>query len=127
VDAEGNPPPFTVGSVTRDGVVVVAVAGEVDMDTAGLLRAELTVRLDLSPPALVVDLHDVTFFGSEGISLLLETKLRTDDLGARLAVVVSRNALRPLEVTGVARLFDLAATRTDALRKLTEAGPTSGQ
>jgi hypothetical protein len=63
VDEEGNPPPLTVGSVTQDGVVVVAVVGEVDRDTVGLVRAELTARLDLSPPALVVDLHDVAFFG----------------------------------------------------------------
>jgi anti-anti-sigma factor len=120
VDEQGNTPLLTVGSVTQDDVVVVVVAGEVDMDTAGLMRAELTARLDLSPPALVVDLDGVAFFGSAGIALLLEAKQRTDDLGARLVVVAGRRALRPLAVTGVVKLLDLAETRADAIRMLNQ-------
>jgi anti-anti-sigma factor len=105
VDEQGNSPLLTVGSVTQD-----------DMDTGELIHAELTARLDLSPPALVVDLAGVVFFGSAGIALLLEAKQRTDDLGARLAVVAGRSAPRPLAVTGVGKLFGLAETRADAIR-----------
>ncbi len=55
----------------RDSVVVT-VAGEVDLSTAGLLTQGLTaVGLISQPPRTLVDLSAVTFFGAAGLTSLV--------------------------------------------------------
>jgi anti-anti-sigma factor len=109
-------PVLTVDTVRTDQAVVVVVAGEVDADTAGPVYIELSAGLGSAPPALVVDLSEVTFFGSAGIALLVEAKQHTEDTGTGLALVaVNRAVLRSLEVAGVASFFDVYPTRSEAL------------
>lgn len=113
---DGSSPLLTVDTVRTDQAVVVVVVGEVDAHTAGSVRSELSTGLDSGPPALIVDLSGVTFFGSAGIALLVEAKQHSEDTDTGLAVVAaSRVVLRSLEVAGVAGLFDVHRTRAEAL------------
>ncbi|MCE6995473.1 hypothetical protein LZG04_11750 [Saccharothrix sp. S26] len=43
----------TAADIARDGVLVTIVTGEVDLDNAAELAAELSARLDEQPTALV--------------------------------------------------------------------------
>ena len=57
--------PFAVGSRQADGVTVVDVGGEVDVETAPRMRAALAAAVDAGLP-VVVDLGEVTFMDSFG-------------------------------------------------------------
>ena len=109
----GQPSPILDIRVTRAGdVLVVGVKGEVDMDTVPEVRAAIASGLDGHASALVLDLTEVGFFSSAGLSLLLETRRRVDTL----AVVATRRAvLRPIQLTAIAPLLSVFATVDEAL------------
>jgi anti-anti-sigma factor len=91
----------TIRVVSRDGVPVVEVSGEIDLVSGGPLLAVLSEQLDRRPAELVVDLNGVDFFGSTGIRVLVDADARARDLGAVLVVAANTRAvLRPLVVTG---------------------------
>jgi anti-sigma B factor antagonist len=108
-----------VGEVVRFDVVrhggdatVVHVVGEIDTLTAPVLRAQLDEHLPVVP-LLVLDLSDVTFLGSAGLAVLVETQksARSRDVGLRL-IATTRAVTRPLEVTGLIDLFTIADSAT---------------
>ena len=95
--------------------VVVGVAGEVDHTTVGALHFELATALALAtPPApVVLDLTGVTFFGSAGLTELVEQHKRA---GGPLRVVAAhRRVLRPIQLTELDRMLRLFPTRDSAL------------
>lgn len=61
--------PFAVQSRQAEGVTVVEVGGEVDVETAPRMRAALAAALDAGLP-VVVDLGGVTFMDSFGFGVL---------------------------------------------------------
>lgn len=94
---------------------VVTVMGEVDALTAPELAAFLTAQL-VAVQVVVVDLDDVRFLDSAGLSVLFEvSELATrDDRDLRL-VCDSRSAALALEVTGLREYFTFAETVPAAL------------
>ncbi len=110
----------------RRGASIVRCAGEVTMASAATLRETLEKLVADHPPVLVVDLGDVGFFGSSGISALVAAQERADRAGVLLAVVAGgRPVLRPLEVTTVDRVLTLYPSVDEALDALdpVTAGP----
>lgn len=65
------------------GATVLAVAGEVDMLTAPLLRQHLDEHFGVQAP-IVVDLSRVEFFGSNGLAVVFDAQQR-----ARLKAAIS--------------------------------------
>jgi stage II sporulation protein AA (anti-sigma F factor antagonist) len=61
-------------SEPRPGVLVVAPAGEVDLSTVGLLRAASYRAVEAGPDRVVVDLSGLTFCGSTGLVVLMDTQ-----------------------------------------------------
>lgn len=99
-------PEFAVAERRHAGCAVVVVRGELDIDTAPDVWMVARQAVDTKPLSLIVDCTGVTFFGSTGISLLLELRgvCREHGLPFRL-VADSRAVLRPLEVTDLLREF----------------------
>jgi anti-sigma B factor antagonist len=91
--------------------VVVDVTGELDALTAPRLLDALHVQLSA---VLVVDLTAVTFMGSAGISVLIETRQRSPHIDLRV-VAATRAALRPLQITGVDTVLNVYPSRDEAL------------
>lgn len=102
-----------------DRVVVVRVAGELDMLSERAPEEEVHARIAARPPAVVLDLREVTFFGSNGISLVLGAvqEARRNHVGFAL-VADSRPVLRPLEVTDVLAVVDVFGTVDGAVAAL---------
>jgi anti-anti-sigma factor len=99
-------PEFAVAERRHAGCAVVVVRGEVDVDTAPDVWMVARQAIDSKPLSLVVDCTGVTFFGSAGISLLLELRGVCGELGVPFRLVAdSRTVLRPLEVTDLLREF----------------------
>ncbi|NYI06355.1 STAS domain-containing protein [Allostreptomyces psammosilenae] len=86
-----------------DGSVVLAVRGDLDLDTVPELRDGITQCLAHRPTVIIVDLHDVGFMDSAGLGTLLECHRRASSVGVRLRVAsASPLILRVLRMTGTA-------------------------
>ncbi len=99
---DGNPN-IDIDIVEHDGMVVVAVEGEVDLCAAALLARSLAIAQETDAPAIVLDLDRVSFMDSAGVHVLLQFSAaeRTRD---RLGVTQGAPQVqRLLEVTGVRR------------------------
>ncbi|MFB9902789.1 STAS domain-containing protein [Allokutzneria oryzae] len=89
------------------GGSVVHVRGEIDMVSATPLRQECVGQLDRSGPLLVLDLSEVTFLGSSGLSVLAETAELAKARNKRFRLVYQGPVVgNPLAVTGMDAEFD---------------------
>lgn len=99
--------------------VVLAAAGEVDLDTGPRLRAALADLLEQAKPVpVVVDLTDVTFLGSTGIAVLVDAHWQAAQLHIPLTIVVAPEGPvhRTLRTAGVDRHLNLTHDMGTALR-----------
>jgi anti-sigma B factor antagonist len=93
-------PEFELTVSSDDGVRLVAVSGELDLDTMGELNAALAVDDGLA--TTVVDLRGLTFIDSSGVSGVMAAARRARDAGERLVCVPGRASIqRVFELTGV--------------------------
>jgi anti-sigma B factor antagonist len=112
-----EPPAESTGvAVTHAGAAEVwAVEGEIDIAT----KSRLQTVLDAVPRGdapLVLDLTDVTFMDSTGLSALLAIVRVAGESGRRLAIVCPEGPVRLiLAVTGVEEDLPLYPTRAAAL------------
>ena len=83
------------------------MTGQIDVATTDELAGEIRDALDREPETVVVDLSAVGFFGSGGLSTLLEADGRARASGCRLVVIPGTGVVR--------RLLD----RTKAEQRLT--------
>jgi anti-anti-sigma factor len=106
---------FTVRTDERDGVVIVTIAGELDMATAPRASVVLKDATGRGNP-VVIDMTGLRFFSSAGLTLLvqLDDQRRTAPTDIRL-VGDQRVVLRPLELTGLLDLFPVHTTLDAAL------------
>ena len=87
--------------------VVLRAEGEVDSYTADLLRDKLSEAFGAGLP-VVLDLSDVEFFASVGLSVLVEFHLRGEDRGTPLRLVSPRGSvLRALKATTLNQTLEL--------------------
>ena len=106
---------LTARIVERDGVVVVDIAGELDMATVRTLDPALDDAIGRGRP-VVVDMTGLTFFSSTGLSVLarLDEYRRQTPLDLRL-VAGQRVVILPLRLSGLQDLFPIHHTLDDAL------------
>jgi anti-sigma B factor antagonist len=107
---------LTVHTEQRGDVVVVSVAGELDMATAPQLQDQITDLLDKGRSRLVFDLSDVSFCDSTGLSVFVRAKNSSDEAGGvvRLAAP-QRGVLRILEVSGLVEVLHTYPTVEQAV------------
>jgi anti-anti-sigma factor len=94
--------------------VIIRVVGDMDMTTTQRVRDAILAELDRRPQALVVDLNDVSFLGSDGLSALIDCYQHADSDTRFLVATASPLSLRPLQLTGLTALFAVYATADDA-------------
>jgi anti-sigma B factor antagonist len=93
-------PEFEVTVTSQDGVCVVAVSGELDIDTMAELKAALAAGDGVA--TTVIDLRGLTFIDSSGVSGVMAAARRARDAGSRLACVPGPLPIqRIFELTGV--------------------------
>jgi anti-sigma B factor antagonist len=94
-------PEFEVTVSTEGDVRVVAVSGELDLDTMQELHAALAADDGLLATT-VLDLRRLTFIDSSGVSGVLTAARRARDAGGRLVCVPGPPSIRRVfELTGV--------------------------
>jgi anti-sigma B factor antagonist len=88
-----------------ESTVRLSAAGEVDSSSAPVLRSEIDAVLNRPVREVVLDLDEVTFLDSAGLSTLAAAHRCARERDVRLRVLASgRAVVRPLEITG---LWDL--------------------
>jgi anti-sigma B factor antagonist len=93
---------------TNGGETVVTLGGELEYGTAGQLRSTLLELAQREPSTVALDMAEVEFLDSTGISLLVQAKQRFDAQGARFVLrQPTARVTRVLEVAGVADLFTI--------------------
>jgi anti-sigma B factor antagonist len=111
--------PFRVETISVNGLLAVAVDGELDQGTAPELRNALAEVLGGGTHGVLVDLSRCGFIDSTGLSLLVEAKRRLAEDDRQFGVCCAdADVRRLLELTGIDRAITLFDTREDALASL---------
>ena len=103
-----------IATVTVPGAAdVLEVVGEIDMVCADLLHVAAVELAERTPPngVMVVDLSQVTFFGSTGIEALLRAHALLQSRGAILRVVTTPRITTVLTTIGLHTVLELHDTR----------------
>jgi anti-sigma B factor antagonist len=93
----------SVSSQGRDGVLTVAVSGEIDLATGPDVERAIAVAIGSDGVSEVrVDLSGVEFLDSSGVALLLKGRRAADERGVGFRVSGAHGiTLQVLELTGV--------------------------
>ena len=95
-----------------DGVVVVEVAGEVDLRTAPELERELLRLTGDAAGFIVVDLSGCAFMDSSALNAIVHAKTAADAAQCRFALVCpSENLMRVLRIAGLDRVLEIHDSR----------------
>src|SRR5438270_10317146 len=98
---------------------VISLSGEVDLYTAPEFKQQLLEVIGQGGKEVVVDFTNTTFIDSTTLGVLVGgvKRLRTNE--GRLSLVCSdRNITKIFEITGLDKVFDIYATRDEAVSSL---------
>jgi anti-anti-sigma factor len=102
----------------HDGVAVLAITGELDGASAAAFKSAISAALAHKPRALVMDLSNVRFLGSVGISVLIEARERVGG-GDKFALVAGGSMTdRTIRVLGLNDLLCVHPTVNEALKAI---------
>ena len=100
----------------RSDVAVLRLSGELDADTAAKLHATLADLLDRPVPRIVVDLADLKFCDSVGLSAFITSKQVIAARGGWLSFAGANPFLLSLmETVGLSRYFAIFPEVEDAI------------
>jgi anti-sigma B factor antagonist len=107
---------FTVEVRDGDRAVVVGVSGELDLASSPALEHELERGAADSAELVIVDLRELEFMDSTGLSVLVRAHQRATERGQRFGVVRGpQQVQRLLSLTGVAERLTLADSPDELL------------
>jgi len=102
-----------------DDVFVVALSGEVDLYTAPEFKQQLLDAVAEGARHIIVDLSETTFIDSTALGVLVGGVRRLREKDGNLSLVCTdKNVTRIFEITGLDRVFQISASREDALAGL---------
>ncbi|MFC1416266.1 STAS domain-containing protein [Streptacidiphilus cavernicola] len=125
-DAVHAGPRFGVDARREAQAEVFTLAGELDHDTAPMLRKRFDEAFELvetakaagreRPDLVVVDCAELAFCDSTGLNVLLTARLRAEELGIEIRLAALRgHVARMFEITGVGGVFSIHSDLADAL------------
>jgi anti-sigma B factor antagonist len=114
--------PYLVFSVKTEKLgdthSAVALAGEVDIQTAPEFERELLAAIEDGARELVIDLTRASFIDSSFLHALLRGQKRLRRRGGRISIVCGdRNLVRMFEITGLDRVFSIHSPFEGASRR----------
>ncbi len=95
---------------------MIAVSGELDLASSPALEAELDRVFDSDEPVVILDLRQLDFMDSTGLSVLIRAHQTAENADRRLWLVKGPPQVqRLLTLTGVGERLDLVDAPEDAL------------
>ncbi|MBB5159831.1 STAS domain-containing protein [Saccharopolyspora phatthalungensis] len=115
--ADSSDPAAPLRLKTRwfDRVLLVEVAGEVELLNAPQVESELMAALDERPAVLVLDISGVTFLSSAGLAVLVRGRHRAGERTRFRVVANGAATLRPIQLTGLDQEIDVVTSREQAM------------
>jgi anti-anti-sigma factor len=100
----------------RDHIVIISIAGEIDVSNAEVLTDQITDFLG-SAPRPVIDFASVTYFDSSGVRMLVTLANKMAERGDVLHLIVPADSPteRVLSIVGVSTFANVHADVEDAL------------
>jgi anti-anti-sigma factor len=99
-----------------EGIVVLDLAGELDLAVGPRFRELVQAAVEDAPTLVVVDLEEVGFMDSTMLRELLRAHREVGEAGGSMIVAGAQSSVqRLLELTGTADVFAVAASRDEAL------------
>lgn len=86
--------------------VTLTPSGDLDLQSGPRLREQLAELLDQGAHRVVVDLADVTFIDSAGLSVLIVARQQYQAAGASMSALVPSYLRRTFEIAGILDLLD---------------------
>lgn len=100
----------------QDGILILAVVGELDLLTAGVLDREFATLAALGHSRIVLNVEGLTFCDARGLRVLIRAGNRATAMQGWLRLVGAvAQLLRVLEITCTARVLPAFASLDDAL------------
>ncbi|MEV6752408.1 STAS domain-containing protein [Streptomyces sp. NPDC051214] len=108
---------FSVVATPLGDVTVLAVAGEIDLDTSADVRRAFAA-VAAPRPRVVVDLRRVTFIDSSAINVFIAAHRDLTGAGGWLRLAgPAESVIRTLEIVGIDTFIDILPTLGEALDK----------
>ncbi|MFJ8884581.1 STAS domain-containing protein [Streptomyces sp. NPDC102402] len=102
-----------------DSIAVLNVAGEIDVDSAPVLRSRALELIRQGRPHLVLDLAPVEFCDSSGLNAMIGILRYAKDRHGSLSVAAAPPHLtRLLDITGIGDLIPTAPSTAEALTRI---------
>lgn len=99
----------------QEGVVVIAISGDVDLESSPKVRDVLLDCVGSKRPVLV-DMSGVSYIDSSGVASLVEAHQSARKSKSRFALAdVSQSAMRVLELARLDKVFTIHTSLADAL------------
>jgi anti-sigma B factor antagonist len=106
-------------AIPQPECLLVRLTGELDVLTVPAARAEIRRALEGESRPLVIDLSDVPFMDSAGLSLLLFSARQCRSRQERVALAGLNGRVRQtLSITGLLHLFSVYSTPMEAIHAL---------
>jgi len=107
---------FSVETLDGSEAVVIGVSGELDLASSPALEQELERGAASRAGIVIVDLRNLEFMDSTGLSVLVRAHQRATESGQRFGVVRGpQQVQRLLSLTGVADRLNLADSPEELL------------
>lgn len=115
---------FTIQAEETDGALVVRLTGEIDIAAAPAVRETLLRSLNTGNAPLVVDLAQVGFIDSTGLSALLAGYQRARQLEREYGVAeLQPRVARLFEITSIVRVIPVHDSVVEACRQFRQNKP----
>lgn len=114
-DETANGPQFHVDTREAGGAVVLSVHGDVDMLTAPRINEAVLEVLPRDHARVIVDLSDVDFLASAGMTALVTAQRQLGPTAQFLVVADGLGTSRPMKLMGIDAAIPLYRTLDEAL------------
>lgn len=100
----------------KDGIAIIAVSGDVDLESSPKVRDVLLDCVGAKRPVLV-DMSGVSYIDSSGVASLVEAHQKARRSKTTFALAqVSQSAMRVLELARLDKVFTIHPSLADGLR-----------
>lgn len=108
-------------SYSIEGVQVLALSGRFDVSTAVPVRDWIEEAIIKEPPLLVINLEEVAFMDSTGLSTLVHGRKQSREHGGDLHLCSLQQSVRIIfELTRLAQYFEIFISEEAAIEAFSE-------
>lgn len=109
-------------ALDEDGIHILQVEGEIDLETSPDLRELLAVQIEARRPRLLIDFSEVTYIDSSGLATLVEYVQKAMKFDGHFAIAGISERLRTVfDLARLGEIFAIYPTVPEAKAALAKA------